>query len=95
MTHPWCLLLQTPSAVYATFVMRVVADEDASRVVWPSCPALGWSTGVHKLTSMPNGKPLSTPDKTTTRCTNVAGAKCIEARPARLSPGAVTSHSCL
>ena len=63
--------------------------------VWPSCPALGWSSGVHKLTSMPNGNPLTTPDKTTTRCTNVAGAKCIEARPARLPPEAVTSHSCL
>jgi len=43
--------------------MTVVAQEDRSRAVWPSCPALGWTTGVHKLTAMPNGNPLTTPDK--------------------------------
>jgi beta-mannosidase len=60
------VLMNTPTAVYATFVMTVVAQEDASRVVWPSCPALGWSGGVNRLTSIPNGKPLTTPDKSRT-----------------------------
>lgn len=51
----------TPTEIYASFVMTVVAQEDDSRAVWPSCPAYGWSTGVHKLDSRPNGAPLSTP----------------------------------
>ena len=42
--------------------MTVVAEEDRSRAVWPSCPAIGWSTGVHKLTALPNGNALTTPD---------------------------------
>lgn len=35
--------------IYATFVMSVVAEEDTSRVVWPSCPASGWTNGVNRL----------------------------------------------
>lgn len=66
------------TSIYATFVMTVVAEEDKMRVIWPSCPAKGWSTGVHKLTSMPNGKALTTPDKKSQRCTTIPGAKCIE-----------------
>jgi hypothetical protein len=54
--------MNTSTAIYATFVMTVVAEEDASRAIWPSCPALGWSTGVHKLNSLPNGNILTTPD---------------------------------
>jgi hypothetical protein len=53
--------MNTSTAVYATFVMTVVAEEDSSRAIWPSCPSMGWATGVHKLTSMPNGNPLTTP----------------------------------
>ena len=30
--------------------------------VWPSCPASGWTTGVNTLTSLPNGKALTTPE---------------------------------
>lgn len=56
------VIMHTETAIYATFVMTVVAEEDASRAVWPSCPAIGWSTGVHKLTGMPNGNALTTPD---------------------------------
>ena len=56
------VLMGTPTGIYATFVMTVVAAEDRSRAVWPSCPALGWTTGVHKLTSLPNGNALTTPD---------------------------------
>ena len=52
----------TDTEIYATFVMTVVAQEDKSRSVWPSCPALGWSGGVSRLTSIPNGKNLTTPD---------------------------------
>ena len=54
--------MNTPTGIYATFVMTVVAEEDQSRAVWPSCPALGWTTGVYKLTSLPNGNALTTPD---------------------------------
>jgi hypothetical protein len=37
------------------------AQEDMSRPVWPSCPAAGWTTGVHRLTGLPNGNALTTP----------------------------------
>jgi hypothetical protein len=33
--------------------MTVVAEEDKSRSIWPSCPALGWTKGVDMLTSRP------------------------------------------
>ena len=36
--------------------MKVVAQEDQSRVVWPSSPAAGWMTGVNMLWQTPNGK---------------------------------------
>jgi len=55
------VVMGSATGVYATFVMTVVAQEDKSRVVWPSCPALGWTGGVDRLTSIPNGKPLTTP----------------------------------
>ena len=44
--------------LYATFVMTTVAEEDASRPIWPGCPSHGWSAGVHRLNSLPNGNPL-------------------------------------
>ena len=47
------VLLDTPTGIYASFVMRVVAEEDASRALWPSCPARGWSKGVDRLTARP------------------------------------------
>jgi beta-mannosidase len=55
------VLMGTGTGIYATFVMTVVAQEDASRSIWPSCPALGWTGGVDKLTSRPTGTPLTTP----------------------------------
>ena len=55
------VLIGSGTGIYATFVMTVVAEEDASRSIWPSCPALGWTSGVDKLTARPNGKPLLTP----------------------------------
>jgi beta-galactosidase/beta-glucuronidase len=55
------VVIGTGTGIYATFVMTVVAQEDASRPVWPSCPASGWTGGVNPLTSIPNGKPLKTP----------------------------------
>ena len=57
------VVMKTPTAVYATFVMTVVAQEDGSRAVWPSCPALGWTAGVRMLDALPNGNPLTTPPK--------------------------------
>ena len=55
------VVMGSPTAVYASFVMSTVAQEDASRAVWPSCPAVGWATGVRQLDSLPNGRPLTTP----------------------------------
>ncbi|CAK9039686.1 unnamed protein product [Durusdinium trenchii] len=55
------VLMGTDTGIYASFVMTVVAEEDDSRSIWPSCPAYGWSTGVHKLDCRPNGQPLTTP----------------------------------
>ena len=46
-----------------TFVLAIVAQEDASRAIWPSCPSDGWAGGVNTLFSTPNGKPLAS------RCT--------------------------
>jgi hypothetical protein len=40
--------------------MPTVAATDASRAVWPSCPASGWASGVDRLTARPNGKTLVT-----------------------------------
>ena len=55
------VVLNTTTGIYATFVMTVVAEEDGSRALWPSCPASGWTGGVDRLTSIPNGKVLTTP----------------------------------
>jgi hypothetical protein len=53
--------MTSETAVYATFAMKTVAEEDDTRSVWPSCPsASGWQTGVHRIDGRPNGKPLST-----------------------------------
>lgn len=54
--------MNNPTSIYATFVMTVVAQEDQSRAVWPSCPARGWTSGVHRLDMMPTGTRLTTPD---------------------------------
>lgn len=54
--------MNTGTAIYATFVLTVVAEEDQSRALWPSCPAKGWTKGVHKLSALPNGNALETPD---------------------------------
>ena len=48
--------------LYASFVMTTVSAVDASRPVWPSCPADGWDSGVERLSGRPNGKPLFTRD---------------------------------
>eukprot|EP01052_Picozoa_sp_SAG31_P017367 SAG31_NODE_1185_length_9494_cov_5.602980_4_plen_268_part_00 len=45
---------------YMNFIMPVVSAIDASRPIWPSCPAPGWITGVDRLSSRPNGKKLIT-----------------------------------
>jgi beta-galactosidase/beta-glucuronidase len=55
------VIMDTGTAIYATFVLTVVAEEDKSRAIWPSCPALGWTTGVDRLTIRPNGNALTTP----------------------------------
>lgn len=52
------VLMNESTAIYATFVVTVVAEEDRSRSVWPSCPAAGWASGVERLTSRPTGSAL-------------------------------------
>lgn len=57
------VVMDEPTGIYATFVMTVVAQEDQTRAVWPSCPASGWTAGVDRLTSIPTGVgKLTTPD---------------------------------
>lgn len=46
------------SDVYASFVSTTIARTNPSNVVWPSCPSNGWTSGVDRLTGLPNGKPL-------------------------------------
>jgi hypothetical protein len=47
----------TSTFIYAAFVMTIVAQEDRSRVVWPSSPGPGWRTGVNRLYVTPNDSP--------------------------------------
>ena len=45
--------------VYESFVMKVVAEVDDTRPIWPSSPSpFGWSQGVNMLDGRPNGKTL-------------------------------------
>ena len=41
-----------------SFVMTTIAQEDASRAVWPACPSNGWESGVDMLYGKPNGMTL-------------------------------------
>ena len=55
------VVMGTPSEIFATFVMRIIAEEDNTRIVWPSCPSdSGWKTGVSRISGKPNGKNLTT-----------------------------------
>eukprot|EP01111_Echinosteliopsis_oligospora_P013129 TRINITY_DN4630_c0_g1_i1.p1 TRINITY_DN4630_c0_g1~~TRINITY_DN4630_c0_g1_i1.p1 ORF type:complete len:919 (-),score=251.71 TRINITY_DN4630_c0_g1_i1:36-2771(-) len=44
--------------LYDSFVMTIVAEEDKSRVIWPSSPSNGWISGVDRLWGLPSGKPV-------------------------------------
>jgi len=47
--------------LFASFVMRVVAEEDDTRAIWPNSPSFGgWATGVRTLDGRPNGNNLTT-----------------------------------
>ena len=53
--------MDTDMAIYATFVLETVAEEDCTRPLWPSSPSLtGWKTGVKRINGKPNGGPLAT-----------------------------------
>ena len=43
---------------YIDFVLRIVAREDPSRVIWPASPSCGWASGVHRMSGRPNGNKL-------------------------------------
>ena len=65
--------MNSSTAVYATFVLQTVAEEDASRVVWPSSPAVGWAAGVSTLWATPDGTPLLTKDPDASQTIEVHG----------------------
>lgn len=59
------VVMGTDTEIYATFVMKTVAEEDDTRSIWPSSPSdLGWETGVYGADSRPNGRPLTTRNNT-------------------------------
>ena len=49
--------------------IQVVVTVDRSRPVMPSCPSAGWSSGVNRLTGLPNGSPLIVADGSANRTT--------------------------
>jgi beta-mannosidase len=54
------VVMGTSSEIYATFVMKTVAEEDDSRSIWPSSPSKhGWKSGVRRLDSRPIGQRYS------------------------------------
>lgn len=47
--------------LFASYIMRVVADEDDTRPIWPRSPSSGgWGTGVRMIDGRPNGNTLTT-----------------------------------
>jgi len=51
------VVMGTPSEIYANFVMKIVAEEDDTRPIWPSSPSRhGWKSGVRRLDSRPIGE---------------------------------------
>ena len=43
--------------------MKIVADEDDTRPLWPNSPSkTGWKTGVYKIDGRPNGNVLTYAD---------------------------------
>lgn len=48
----------TSTEIYASFVLQTVAEVDKSRPIWPSCPAIGWTSGVRRKDSLPTGKKI-------------------------------------
>lgn len=53
----------TTNDTYSGFIMKIVADEDDTRPIWPSSPSkTGWKTGVYKIDGRPNGKALTYAD---------------------------------
>ena len=101
------VVIGTPTGIYATFVMTLVVAEDKSRVVWPSCPAPGWTNGVNRLTSLPNGSPLGLLPRLTpppgehgfeAAALGLAGMgemRAMEEAHARLQPRTVESATCV
>lgn len=49
-------ILSLPPPLPSLFLCSL--EEDPSRPPWPSCPSSGWSSGVDRLWSLPNGSPL-------------------------------------
>ena len=47
-----------PANRFAELGMKLVAQLDKSRPIWPSSPASGWESGVDRLSTRPNGQPL-------------------------------------
>lgn len=45
-------------ALWFSFVVPTIADEEPSRPLWPACPSTGFAGGVDRLTGLANGRPL-------------------------------------
>jgi hypothetical protein len=60
------VVMNTDTEIYASFVMKTVAEEDDTRSIWPSSPSKhGWKSGVRKVDSRPlesSDSPLATFD---------------------------------
>jgi hypothetical protein len=76
----FCRMQCGGGGMFDTFVMTTVASEDASRPAWPSCPAQGWSSGVDRLTSFPNGQPMHTAGKSAAAPGRAAASEEVAAR---------------
>ena len=95
--------------MYESFVAPLIAQEDPSRPVWPSCPSAGWSSGVDRLTGLPNGQALVTAPQSLQRvgrlmpevfeaksatCTSVAGADYAKGFLGTVVPTADAAQCC-
>jgi beta-mannosidase len=49
---------QEKLTLWDEFVIPVVVAEDSTRPVWPISPSQGWTSGVDRLTGLPNGQPF-------------------------------------
>ena len=67
------------NAVFLRTVLPNLTAVDASRPVWPSCPAYGWATGVD-AGGLPNGEAFAVPEIAAFRAKNVHAVPLADAQ---------------